>query len=249
MVSLVSAAGRERNVDGVLMWWLKMCVKNWIPFACEAEVYLIDVDSGKVYRAKGATKKTTQLVDKVLAAFVEGRGEKLDIASISAEQAPAQAQEKTRSTPYRIGLFPFDFGQSSTSAAMLEDEAADALQTFVDGHPALVLAYSYFDRMLNEPRLRKVHKLWAGGAVRKKPVVSLVSAAGRERNIDGVLVCRIDVSFSFWGSADASGSIEVYLIDVDTRKVYRAEGARKKTTQLVDKVVSQFLDDHAKVVP
>ncbi len=229
------------GILGYGTWYTKQPNPIW--------VYVIDIEHGQVYREKGKNKDSslTKLANKMLAAFVAGRGEKLDVASIAAEETPTQVQEKTRSTPYRIGLFPFDFGQSSTSAPMLEDEAADALQTFVDGHPALVLAYSYFDRMLNEPRLRKVHKLWAGGAVRKKPVVSLVSAAGRERNIDGVLVCRIDVSFSFWGSADASGSIEVYLIDVDTRKVYRAKGTN--TTKVVDKVVSQFLGDHPKVVP
>ena len=175
-VSLVSTAGRERNVDGVLMGWLRLPAKfGWYGGdykSTPVDVYLIDVDSRKVYRAQGTN--TTKVVDKVLAAFVEGRGETLDIASISAEETPTKVEEKTRATPYRIGVFPFETYQPQAGHKGSEegiDTVVDAAHTFVDGHPALVLAYSYFDRMLNEPRLRKANKLWAGGDTKRKPVV------------------------------------------------------------------------------
>ena len=187
----------------------------------------------------------------MLAAFVEGRGEKLDVALLPAEQAPAQAQEKTRSTPYRIGVFPFavfsPYGDEYSEPA--QDETADVLQTFVDDHPALVLTYSYFDRMLNAPRLRKAHKLWAGSLTKKKPVASLVSTAGRERNIDGVLMCWLRLpAMSGWRTDQLKSTpVDVYLIDVDSHKVYRAKGNLGKADILLEKVVSQFLGDNPKV--
>ncbi len=199
VVSLVSTAGRERNVDGVLMSWLRIQTHGSSYPMKSVEVYLIDVDSHKVYRAQGTN--TTKVVDKVLAAFVEGRGETLDIASISAEETPTKVEEKTRATPYRIGVFPFETYQPQAGHKGSEegiDTVVDAAHTFVDGHPALVLAYSYFDRMLNEPRLRKANKLWAGGDTKRKPVVSSVSAAGRERNVDGVLMWWLKMCVKGW---------------------------------------------------
>ncbi len=253
-VSLVSTAGRERNVDGVLMGWLRLPAKfGWYGGdykSTPVDVYLIDVDSRKVYRAQGTN--TTKVVDKVLAAFVEGRGETLDIASISAEETPTKVEEKTRSTPYRIGVFPFEIIDAYGSGFQLEEvreSTVDALQTFVDNHPSLALTYSYFDRMLNAPRLRKVNKLWAGGRLEKKPVVSLVSTAARERNVDGVLMCWLLIDPKYAAGAHTRVPVEVYLIDVDSDKVYRAKGNLKKADVLLDKVVSQFLDDHPKVVP
>ncbi len=200
------------------MGWLQFHPEYHVRFEPpKVEVYLVDVKSRKIYLANGAKKDTTKLVDKVLAAFVEGRGEKLDIASISAEQTTAQVEEKTRATPYRIGVFPFGafsaFGDSYAEPA--REATADVLQTFVDDHPALALTYSYFDRMLNTPRLRKGHKLWAGALTKKKPVVSLVSTAGRERNIDGVLMCWLQISVHAYDKPWVT-PVEVYLIDVDS---------------------------------
>jgi len=62
------------------------------------------------------------------------------------------------------------------------------------------------------------------------------------------LMCWLQISVHAYDKPWVTPA-EVYLIDVDSDKVYRAKGELKKADILLEKVVSQFLDDNPKVVP
>jgi hypothetical protein len=108
---------------------------------------------------------------------------------------------------------------------------------------ALTLVYSYYDKVLNEPRIKNRDRLWVGGQVKKKPNLELIYALARERKLDGVVMMS--------GTTTLHGaSVDLYLIDVAERKVYRKKGTTKKkdVDKLSRKVVAQFLAERPQVV-
>ncbi len=168
-----------------------------------------------------------------------------------ATAAPAPTTTATlqasRATPYRIGIFPCggDFGSGAYSPR--DQQVARVLQTNIEKNRALVLAYSHYDDVLNEPRIKNRDRLWVGGAVQKKPWAEVVYRLARERGLDGVVMC--------WGRSSGvaypnSRALDLYLIDVERRQVYRQKGTTKKNDvdKLTRTVLAQFLAGRPQVV-
>ena len=158
-----------------------------------------------------------------------------------------QDEQASRSTPYRIGIFPC--GGRFTSN--VEQQIALVLQTNIQKDRGLTLTYSHYDDVLNEPRIKNRDRLWVGGAVRKKPNQEIVYGLARERGIDGVVMCWGKVPAQSPGAPNPKpASVEIYLVDVAERKVYRNKGTTKKSSmdKLTRKLVAQFLAGRPEVV-
>ena len=161
-----------------------------------------------------------------------------------------QDQQATPATPFRIGIFPgggeFD---SSTGDGGVEERVARVLQTNIKENPALVLAYSYYDKVLNEPRIKNRGRLWVGGQLQKKPNTEVVYRLARERGLDGVVMCWGVQQANPWTTAKPN-PMWVYLIDVERRQVDHRKGTAKKSDvdKLTRNVLAQFLAERPQVV-
>ncbi len=76
-----------------------------------------------------------------------------------------QDEQASRSTPYRIGIFPC--GGRFTSN--VEQQIALVLQTNNQKDRGLTQTYSHYDDVLNEPRIKNRDRLWMGGWSGKSP--------------------------------------------------------------------------------
>jgi len=202
-LELVYRLARERGVDGVVMYWGVYSSSSWTTGTPNPMwVYLIDVERRQVYQRKGTTAKSSvrKIIKQVFSDFIKGRGVTPETAS--------------RTTPYRIAVFPFDATEGSALRTL--ERLTDTLHGSIKRDPALVLAYSYYDDMLNAPRIKNPDRLWAGNVVRKNPNLELVYQMGRERGIDGVVMCwgvRLDSSYY----TQSPYPMWVYLIDIERR--------------------------------
>ena len=151
-----------------------------------------------------------------------------------------QDQQATPATPYRIGIFPGGGKFGSGTLADMDQQAVRILQINIKKNPALVLAYSHYDDVLNEPRIKNRDRLWVGGQVQKKPNAEVVYRLARERGLDGVVM--------YWGRSSGlayrtSRPIDLYLIDVAERKVYMSEGTTKDSDvrKMTKRVIADFV--------
>ncbi len=139
-----------------------------------------------------------------------------------------QDESATRAAPYRIGIFP-GAGEFPSSGSLLheqsEEQVARSVQASIENNRASVLAYSYYDDVLNEPRIKKPGKLW----VRKKPNLDLVVRLARERRLDGVVMYSGILAFSTWYTKQPN-PIWVYVIDIERGQVYREKGKNKDSS-------------------
>ena len=62
----------------------------------------------------------------------------------------------------------------------------------------MALAYSDYDDVWNEPRIKNPKRLWVRS--RKKPNLDVLYTIGRERDLDGIVMV--------WGGAALVGGIE-----------------------------------------
>ena len=157
-----------------------------------------------------------------------------------------EGEQTSRSTPYRIAIFPPVGELGWVQDAGVEERIARILQKNIEEDRALTLAYAYHDDSLNEPRIRKPDRLWVGGAVQKMPNLELVFTLAQERDIDGVLM--------YWGTRTVYASegfpMWVYLIDVERRHGCRKKGTTKESDldQLTRQLLAQFLAGRPQVV-
>ncbi len=157
----------------------------------------------------------------------------------------AQAVDSpTRSTPYKIAIFPFENerGDSSQVAAI-----SDNVTKFIQSDDSLTLVYSFYDDAYNKDRIGNPSRLWVGGAVRKKPNLALLYATARKLGVDGI-VMAFHESWSH-ASPDAYWrTLELYLIDVDRQQVHYRKGTIGNTIKLTRRVFSDFAKSRPQVV-
>ena len=244
-LELVFTLARERGVDGVVMCWGVYSSGSWTTGAPNPMwVYLIDIEGRQVYRRKGTTKDSdvSELSERMFFEFVNARKSvtpaKTTVAAESAKQAlltqpkrqpgavgPTPEKKEAASTAYRIAIFPAG-GFGGMEGDVAREKAVGLVQANIQRDSALVLAYSYYDDSLNKPRIRKPDKLWVRGAVRRKPNLEVVYTLARERAVDGVVMLWGTAPGHAWAPADQT-AIELYLIDIDLRQVYRPKGTTK----------------------
>jgi hypothetical protein len=153
--------------------------------------------------------------------------------------------KETTSKRYKIGIFPasgcFISDGSYGCGPIGEKETAQALARRINGDPALVLAYSHYDKTLNEPSIGAAERFWTGNGNRKKPNLKAVYALADERHWDGI--------FMYWGDGDFVGGstpatevrVEFYMINVTQRKVYTYRGMTNTVDEVATKALSTFL--------
>ena len=252
-LDVVIGLARERGVDGVVMYWGGGRTAVYGSTApAPIDLYLINVERRQVYRAKGTTKKSSvrKLTKRVFADFMKDRPQAMQAKAekptqpMAAKRSSASATTPlatttpgtvSRSTPYRIGIFPCGGGNPTR-----EQQVALVLQTNIQRDRGLTVAYSYYDDALNEPPIKNRDRLWVGGQVKKKPNAEVVYRLARERGLDGVVMCwvrRVANYNANWRP------IDLYLVDVAQRKVYRQKGTTKKSDvdKLTRKLFAQFL--------
>ena len=157
----------------------------------------------------------------------------------------AQAVDSpTRSTPYKIAIFPFEsdtdcIGRSRPS----HEKLAAELGALITRHDSLRLAYSYYDKDLNQPPIRKAGQLWAG----TRPNVARVSSLGKTHRVDAVVTYwRPAVGISYCTDRMPPYPIHVYIIDVTQRKTYWLKGREKNLSGLTEQAFSKFIAAHPK---
>ena len=152
-----------------------------------------------------------------------------------------QDETATRATPYRIAIFPAG-GFGGNEANVAREKAVSLVQANIQKDPALVLAYSYYDHAMNKPRIKNPDRLW----VQKRPNLEVVYTLARERAVDGVVMLRGTAPGSPWAPRDQS-PIDLYLIDIDHRQVYRAKATTKESSgKLTKRVFVNFMKGRPK---
>ncbi len=195
---------------------------------------LIEIDFLQGYNAKFAA---------ISEAVEHGKTSEKVALSEPLRARPTQKKKETASAPYRMAIFPAGGKFGWSADAGLEERVARTLQTSIQEDRALVLAYSYYDDVLNEPRIKNPERLWVGGEVRKKPNLDVVYRLAREHAVDGVVMCWGGQLGTSWATGTPD-PLWVYLIDVERRQVYRREGTTKENS--VRKLTKQVFADFMK---
>lgn len=118
------------------------------------------------------------LSEETMESFFAGIG----VREIGVPEKPLAFARPGQAESYRIAIFPFaGHFQQSTDA-----ETADSLEARIRGDPALALAYSDYDDVWNEPRIKNPKRLWVRS--RKKPNLDVLYTIGRERDLDGIVM-------------------------------------------------------------
>jgi hypothetical protein len=155
------------------------------------------------------------------------------------------APEIQEGTPYKIAILQasgcFINDGSAGCGPLGETEAAQTLAARISRDPALVLAYSHYDKTRNKPSIGKAGRFWTGGATRKKPNLNAVYALAKERNWDGVLM--------YWGNGDFIGGnypathvpVQFYMIDATHRQVRIYKGMTDTVEKVADQALSKFV--------
>ncbi len=238
-VGALSLAITIENIHGTVLYFNRGGVKSLLKLSNNQ---FVEVSPGQVLDDEWRNASAVKIALDPLVMSSWQYGER-------AAQKRADAATETASGSYRIAIFPGggQFGWSADAGA--EERVARVLQAYIQRDNALVLRYSYYDDVLNEPRIRKPDRLWVGGAVQKKPNLELVFTLAQERDIDGVVMYWGVVSGTSFASATAN-PIWVYLIDIERRQVYHRKGTTKKgdVDKLTRKLVAQFLADRPHVV-
>ena len=153
---------------------------------------------------------------------------------------PRHEVATTASPPYRIAVFPFggDTPCTSYNRPPAEQIASD-LATLIKRNGSLMLAYSYYDKHLNQPPIEHPAQLWTG----PKPDIERVSALGEAHSIDAVVM--------YWRPDPSPGlscsnkqppyPIKVCLVDVKRRRLYQLQGTEEDHKGMTEQVLSGFL--------
>ena len=186
-MSAIRRLARERKLDGVVMAWGDTPDGWGLGFVGENPknpvfLYMIDVERGKLYLRKGTFADVGRMSQQVFSDFLKIRPQV--IASVKRESVPRPTQPAPQTTPYRIAIFPFEgtgcVGQNRPS----HEKFAAELGALIAKNGSLKLAYSYYDKDLNQPPIRKPGRLWAGS----KPNVARVSSPSKTHRVDAVVM-------------------------------------------------------------
>ncbi len=162
--------------------------------------------------------------------------------------ALAQAVDApTRSTPYKIAIFPFESEETSQYRPTVDAAISDKLSKFIQSDSSFTLVYSFYSDGYSRDRVRRTDKLWVGGAVRKKPNLALLYATARKLGVDGIVMAFAEG----WSHAspDAAGrTLELYLIDVDRQQVHYSKGRIRNTEKLIRRVFADFAKSRPQVI-
>jgi hypothetical protein len=239
---LVSQLGRGRGADAVLMAYrfaelnVGNCEKHIPPWPIK--LHLVDMQSGRTFSVEGAEAQVTKLTEKVLAQYLK------EAPATLAKAAPA-VRKDTTTAPYKIAILQasgcFINDGSAGCGPAGETETAQTLAARINQDPALVLAYSYYDKTRNRPPVSKASRLWTGSEVRKKPNLKTVYALAKERNWDGI--------FMYWGNGDFIGGnypashvpVEFYMIDVAQRQIRTYKGMTDTVEKVAEQALSKYL--------
>jgi hypothetical protein len=231
---LIYTLAQERNIDAIVMYFqpdlIGYCQDQMPPYPIT--IYLVDVRQRKTYFHKGHEKDVRAMTSQVLGDFLQSRPKVI--------QAKAGA---TRTTPYRVAVFPFS---GKFARANCEDRDADItamVNGLIEQDSSLLLAYSHYDKNLNNPRVRKPDKLWVG----RKPNVGLVYTLGRERDVDVVVMYRGDSVRALYCSDEMPPfPITIHLIDVWQKKTYSRKGHEKDLRAMTSQVFTDFMQGRPK---
>ena len=246
----VSRLARERDLDAVVMAWGEPAFVGVGSGVEDPQnpvfIYMIDVERSKVDHRKGTFADVRRMSQQVFADFLKNRPKVVQAKAAPAAAAlvPKVSPIATRSTPYKIAIFPFenDRGNSGRKTWISDD-----VTNFIRSDSSFTLVYSFYSDEYSRDRIPKTDKLWVGGAVRKKPNLALLYATARKLGVDGIVMAFHEG----WSSASpdpAWWTLELYLIGVDRQQVHYRKGRMRDTRTLIRGVFADFVKSRPQVV-
>ena len=232
-----------RRADAIVMYWrsdpdagIVYCGTKVPPFP--VDVYLIDIKQRRTYKLNGHEENLSALVEETLSRFLAGAQRKL-VATAQKGDPPAGRLAPRN----KIALFPFAGQFGGNSNWHREYKVAELLQVRIQQDPSLELAYSYYDDVLNYPRIADRDRPWRG----PKPNIDLVYEMALKRNVDAVVMAFGEYIDDNVVSRGVDVDIRIYVFDVAQRKVYVEKGTTDagSVKQVANSLLSQFLRTHS----
>jgi len=241
-VNFAYTLGEKYAVDAIVMYWRPSegwgfggyCTDRQPPYPIK--VYLIDVKQQKTYSLKGREKDLSGLTKQAFSKFIAARPERL--AAAKGQSVPRPTQPAPQTTPYRIAIFPFEGTTCVGQNRPTDEKFAAELGALIAKNDSLKLAYSYYDKNLNQPPIRKPGQLWAGS----RPNVARVSSLGEAHRVDAVVMYwRPSTGIGYCTDRLPPYPIHMYIIDVTQRKTYWLKGREKNLSGLTEQTFSKFI--------
>ncbi len=144
--------------------------------------------------------------------------------------------QQANSEQIKIGIFPFEGTECSRSRASDEKIAFD-LHPLIQNNDSLVLSYSYYDELLNNPPIMRPNSLWNDNT----PNVERASTLGRERGLDAIVMyLRPDTGVSCTMEYPPY-PVKMYMIDITRGHIYQRKGREKKLKKMTGQVFADFI--------
>lgn len=172
--------------------------------------------------------------------------ERLAAAKRQSVSRPTQPSAPvTGASAYRVGIFPFTGRFARTNCEARETEITAMVRGLIQSNDSLQLTYSYYDKSLNEPPIKKPDKLWRD----KKPNVELAYKLGRERNVDAIVMFRGDSVSGYYCTDEMPPfPVALYVLDVSRRHTYHRKGYEANLKAMTKQAFSRFLAGRPQVV-
>ncbi len=246
----VSRLAREHDLDAVVTAWGEPAFVGVGSGVEDPQnpvfIYMIDVERSKVYHRKGTFADVRRMSQQVFADFLKNRPKVVQAKAAPAAAAlvPKVSPIATRSTPYKIAIFPFENERGDSGR---KTWISDDVTNFIRSDSSFTLVYSFYSDEYSRDRVPKTDKLWVGGVVRKKPNLALLYATAPKLGVDGVVMAFHEG----WSSASpdpAWWTLELYLIGVDRQQVHYRKGTMRDTRTLIRGVFADFAKSRPQVV-
>jgi hypothetical protein len=253
-LSAVYALAKERNWDGIFMYWGNGAFAGGTYSAqhVPVEFYMIDVAQRQVRMYEGMTDTVEKVAEQALSRFLASAKPKV-VATAPAPATAATSAAIAKAAPgvqkgavpmaYKIAIFPFDSDTPCIGQVRpLDEKFAVQLAALIAKKDSLTLTYSYYDKSLNQPPITGPRRFWNGS----KPNVAKVVSLGQTHGVDAVVMYWRPDSDPGLGAASCGSKmppfpVDVYVVDVKQRKMYRLKGYEKNMSALADQALSRFV--------
>ncbi len=176
---------------------------------------------------------------------LKARGVPLTAKAVSPQPLPVTpvGAQATRTTAYRIAMFPTGGGTKCSYLRRPQQKIASDVRALVQDNDSLMLVYSHYDKSLDKPSIKKPDRLWKGDVTaRMTPNTKLIYTLAQERNIDAIVMYFQPDFIGYCTDQRPPYPITIYLIDVRQKKTYSRKGHEKDLRAMTSQVIADFME-------
>ncbi len=189
--------------------------------------------------------------DRVWAKLTESEAIQEETTEEPLRQAATQQQPtptgvtpsmRAASAPYKVAIFPLDSSRRWFSGDTIESEMSDKITSYLQSHGSLEGTYSYYALPSGTSAVKR-GQVWLRGPTSGDPNLKTITETGNSLGVQAVtLAWYRPKRHGGAGGIDLEDSdFQLYVVDVELGKTYRADGKGRDLQAMMRQVFSDFI--------